>query len=265
VIDVANKYLMQEDAPIGPELWKLLNDALVELAKANLTGRKLLNLVGPLGFGVRQVSLGDEEIDEGVFAPKSLPLYYVHRTFELSMRDIAAFESEKITLDLSSFKKAVLECIEFEEKLIFHGVAQQKGLLNVDEAARVNMNDWSKIGQAAEDVIEAITKLDESGFHGPYLLALSPDRYNKLMRRYESGNQTELEHISMMVKKIYKAPILKNSGVLICDSPMYASLIIGQDLSVGFIGPKEQALEFSVSESLALLVREPKSICVLRG
>jgi hypothetical protein len=46
---------------------------------------------------------------------------------------------------------------------------------------------------------------------------------------------------------------------------MYASLIIGQDLSVGFIGPKEQALEFSVSESLALLVREPKSICVLRG
>ncbi|MDK2923783.1 MAG: hypothetical protein PWQ90_1224, partial [Pseudothermotoga sp.] len=234
---MANRYLMQEDAPISAELWKLLNDVLVDLAKTNLTGRKLLNMIGPLGFGVKQVSLGDEEIDDGVFAPKSLPLYYVHRTFEIPTRDIAAFESEKVTLDLTSFRKAVLECLDFEEKLIFHGLAEQKGLLNLDEAAQVNMGEWSKIGEAAEDVIEAITKLDESGFHGPYLLALSPDRYNRLMRRYESGNQTELEHISMMVKKIYKAPTLKNAGVLICDSPFYASLIVGQDLSIGFIGP----------------------------
>jgi len=262
---MANRYLMQEDAPISAELWKLLNDVMVDLAKTNLTGRKLLNMIGPLGFGVKQVSLGDVKIDEGVFAPKSLPLYYVHRTFELSMRDIAAFESEKVTLDLTSFRKAVLECLEFEEKLIFHGLADQKGLLNLDEAVQLNMSEWSKIGQAAEDVIEAITKLDESGFHGPYLLALSPDRYNKLMRRYESGNQTELEHVSMMVKKIYKAPALKNAGVLICDSPFYASLIVGQDLSIGFIGPKDHMLEFSVSESIALLVREPKSVCVLRG
>lgn len=262
---MANKYLMQEDAPISAEVWNLLNDTLMELAKVNLTGRKILNLVGPLGLGVKQVSLGDEEVGEGVFVSKSLPLYYVHRTFELPVRDIAAFEKEKVTLDLSGFMKAVLECIEFEEKLIFHGVANQKGLLNLEEAAQVSLNDWKEVGQAANDLIEAITKLDEAGFHGPYLLALSPDRYNKLMRRYQSGNQTELEHISAMVKKVYKAPILKNSGVLICDSALYASLILGQDLSIGFIGPKDHTLEFSVSESLALLIREPRSVCVLRG
>lgn len=262
---MANKYLMQEDAPISAEVWNLLNDTLMELAKVNLTGRKILNLVGPLGLGVKQVSLGDEEVGEGVFVSKSLPLYYVHRTFELPVRDIAAFEKEKVTLDLSGFMKAVLECIEFEEKLIFHGVANQKGLLNLEEAAQVSLNDWKEVGQAANDLIEAITKLDEAGFHGPYLLALSPDRYNKLMRRYQSGNQTELEHISAMVKKVYKAPILKNSGVLICDSALYASLILGQDFSIGFIGPKDHTLEFSVSESLALFVREPRSVCVLRG
>lgn len=262
---MANKYLMQEDAPISPEVWKILNDTLLQLAQDNLTGRKLFHLVGPLGLGVKQVSLSDEEIAPGIFVSKTLPLFYIHKTFELSIRDIAAFEKEKVTLDLSNFKKAVLESLELEDKLIFHGLADRKGLLNCDGVNETKMKDWKEIGQAAEDVIEAITKLDEAGFHGPHLLALSPDRYNKLMRRYESGNQTEFEHISMMVKKIYKAPVLKNAGVLISDSPLYISLIVGQDLSIGFVGPKDHALEFSLSESVALLVREPKSVCVLRG
>ncbi|MEN3009033.1 family 1 encapsulin nanocompartment shell protein [Pseudothermotoga sp.] len=262
---MANKYLMQEDAPVSSEVWKLLNEVLLQLAKDNLTGRKLFHLVGPIGLGVKQISLSDEEVNPGVFVSRALPLFYIHKTFELSIRDIAAFEKEKITLDLTGFKKAVLECLELEDKLIFHGLADQKGLLNCDGVIETKMKDWKEIGQAADDVIEAITKLDEVGFHGPYLLALSPDRYNKLMRRYESGNQTELEHISMMVKKVYKAPILKNSGVLICDSPFYVSLIVGQDLSIGFVGPKDHTLEFSLSESVALLVREPKSVCVLRG
>ncbi|WP_041075533.1 family 1 encapsulin nanocompartment shell protein [Thermotoga caldifontis] len=261
---MANRYLMQEEAPISEELWKLLNESMLELAKANLTGRKILNLVGPLGVGVKQVSLADEKLENGVFVSKSLPLYYVHRTFELSVRDIAAFEREKVAIDLSDFTRAVLECVQFEEKLIFHGIADQKGLLSL-AGVEVNLSDWKKVGQAVEDVITAITKLDEAGFHGPYLLALSPDRYNKLFRRYENGNQTEMEHLLTMVKKIYKAPILQNSGVLICDSPLYASLILGQDLSIGFIGPKDHALEFYVSESLTLLVKEPNSICALRG
>jgi hypothetical protein len=35
-------------------------------------------------------------------------------------------------------------------------------------------------------------------------------------------------------------------------------------MSVGFIGPVGENLEFSISESLALLVREPKAICVMK-
>jgi hypothetical protein len=35
-------------------------------------------------------------------------------------------------------------------------------------------------------------------------------------------------------------------------------------MTTGFVGPVGDSLEFSISESLALLVREPASICVLR-
>jgi hypothetical protein len=36
-------------------------------------------------------------------------------------------------------------------------------------------------------------------------------------------------------------------------------------MTIGFIGPVEENLEFSISESLALMIREPRAICVLRS
>jgi hypothetical protein len=35
-------------------------------------------------------------------------------------------------------------------------------------------------------------------------------------------------------------------------------------MAAGFVGPMGDSFEFSVSESLAVLVREPASICVLK-
>ena len=35
------------------------------------------------------------------------------------------------------------------------------------------------------------------------------------------------------------------------------------DMSVGFNGPAGDAFEFSISESLALLIRAPEAVCVL--
>jgi uncharacterized linocin/CFP29 family protein len=43
----------------------------------------------------------------------------------------------------------------------------------------------------------------------------------------------------------------------------YASIVLGQDMTLGYNVPVGENLEFSVSESLALLIREPKAICVL--
>jgi len=53
--------------------------------------------------------------------------------------------------------------------------------------------------------------------------------------------------------------------VLLASGLQYASIAIGQDMVVGFVGPKDGELEFSISESLALRIRQPKSICVLEG
>ncbi len=261
---MANKYLLQEDAPISSEVWQLLNQTLIEVARAHLSARKVLPLKGPLGLGVKQITLSDEMVSDGIFVSKTLPLFFVHKTFSLPVRDLASYEREKVALDLSKFIEVVRDCCQVEDRIVFEGI-NSPGLLNMPGTLTCQMSEWKKVGQAAEDLIKAISTLDEAGFHGPYVVALPTNRYNLLFRRYESGNQTEYEHIKSFVKSIVKAPILKNEAIVFSDSSSYASLIIGQDMSIGFIGPKDEQLEFYVSESLALLVNVPEAFCVMRG
>ncbi|HCZ07103.1 MAG: hypothetical protein PWP37_98 [Thermotogota bacterium] len=258
-----NKFLMREDAPFSQKFWQLIDETVLKVAKSHLTGRKIISVKGPFGLGMKHLSLGEEEIEPGLSAGKVIPLFQIFRSFTLSRRDIASYEKESVQLELGPLVNAIVECCKLEDRVVFHGV-NSHGLINTPGVLSSEINKWDNVGQAVSDIIKAITKLDEAGFHGPYLLALSPDRYNLLFRRYDSGNQTELEHLSMMVKGIYKAPALKNCGLLLNDSDVYTSIILGQDLTVGFIGPVEDRFEFSISETLALLVNEPSSICVLK-
>jgi uncharacterized linocin/CFP29 family protein len=124
---------------------------------------------------------------------------------------------------------------------------------------------WDEVGAAAKGIIEAITRLDEAGFHGPYSLALAPERYNLLFRLYPQGKQSELEHIKTMVTDgIFKTPSLKAGGLLLASKVQCASIVLGQDMSIGFIGPAGAKQEFTISESLALRIRQPQAICVLK-
>jgi len=90
-----------------------------------------------------------------------------------------------------------------------------------------------------------------------------PPSTNILLRRYPQGEGTELDHIrTILGGDVVKAPVLKKGGVLLASGRQYCSLVIGQDMSIGFNGPAGDAFEFSITESLALLIRVPESICV---
>jgi len=62
---------------------------------------------------------------------------------------------------------------------------------------------------------------------------------------------------------VIKAPALKKGGVLLASGRQYCSLVVGQDMNIGYNGPSGDRLEFSVSESLAFLISSPGAICVL--
>ena len=168
--------------------------------------------------------------------------------------------------DLTPAVRAALRVAAEEDRALLYGIdiLNLSGLTNLEGTQDVgeHVAEWGAIGSAADNVIEALTALDVGGFHGPYLLALSPDRYNLLFRRYPQGDSTKLEHVTQMaVGGVIKAPSLAEGGILLAPSPHYAAIVLGQDLHVSYVGPTADMRRVAVSESLALRLA-PGAICV---
>ena len=261
---MANKYLARDDAPFGSDIWDLLDGTMKQAAKSQLVGRRLLDVSGPFGLGLKAVPMQDTETESGLVTSRVLPVFLIQKAFSLGTRDLANYEREGVSLDCGAVAQAAIEAARQEDDLVFNGAPDVPGLLTVEGANSMTLSAWDEVGSAADDVIQAITALDEAGFHGPYSLALAPGRFNLLYRLYPRGKQSELEHIRTMVTQgVFKAPILESGGVLLAATVQCASLILGQDMSIGFIGPAGDRQEFSISESLAVRIQQPQAICVL--
>lgn len=263
---MANKYLAREDAPFEPVVWELLDATMKEVAKSQLVGRRVLDIEGPYGLGLKAVPLPDRETESGLSVSQVLPVLFIQKPFTLGTRDIASYERDGLALNTGPVAEATLACARLEDEIVFRGAPNVPGLLTVEGSNHLPLSSWEEVGMAADDLIQAITRLDNAGFHGPYSLALAPARYNLLFRLYPRGKQSELEHIRMMVGEgVFKAPILESGGVLLAAGVRFASIILGQDMNIGYIGPAGDKQEFSISESLTVCIRQPRAICVLEG
>jgi uncharacterized linocin/CFP29 family protein len=215
-------------------------------------------------MGLKAVPLQDAATESGLTVSQMLPVLLIHKTFTLGARDLASYDRDKLGLDTSAVAETAIACAKLEDELVFQGAPGMPGLLTANGANKMSLSDWAEVGTAANDIIQAVTTLDSAGFHGPYALALAPARYNLLLRRYPRGNVSEIEHVKTMASEgVFKAPNLKDGGVLLASGRQFASIVLGQDMTIGFIGPAGEDLEFSISESLALRIRQPQAIVVL--
>jgi len=263
-----SKYLHREDAPFGPALWQKIDDTVVSAAAAQLSARRILKVEGPYGLGVKVLPLEDGPANEdaSVTIPKVMPLAMLKTEFTLMVRDVAAFEEQNTPLPLNTIAQAAIELAQKEDDFLFNGVKAMRmgGLLDWASKNSIKRSDWAKIGSAVGDVIKAVTALDEAGLHGPYALAVPPAWYNMLFRRYEQGFGTELDHLRQIITDgIVKAPALKDGAVVIATGPQFATIVLGQDMMTTFVGPEPGSYKFIISETLALILRQPKALCLI--
>jgi uncharacterized linocin/CFP29 family protein len=260
-----NRYLGREEAPVGADTWKLLDSTMIEAAKSQLAGRRIIAIEGPFGFGLKVIPLSDCELEEGNSGSTFIPVNEIRSEFILGKRDLASFEKDKLILDMGPVACAAIDCAAKEDQIIFHGMQGSPGLLTADGSSSQTLTKWDKIGTAADQIIESVTKLDDAGFHGPYCMALAPSLYNVLFRRYPQGDGTELDHIRSIISDgVVKSPVLKKGGVILASGRQYMTIVVGQDMAVGYNGPVGDNLDFYVIASLALLIRAPEAICVLK-
>jgi len=270
---MSEQYLHRGDTPFGDSVWEQIDRTVVESAKSQLSGRRLLHTMGPFGLGFKALPLTDTKLAgetvEGVAVTGScaIPLPMLRGDFTLPVRDIAAYEQSGIPMDLGPAVKAALAVARQEDTLIYNGFGPLggTGLLNTPGTRSIKLKQWNEVGAAVEDVISAATELDNAGFHGPYALALPAKSYNFLFRKYPQSEMTELEHIRQIATDgVIKAAGLPGGGVLVDTSGPFANIVLGQDLVTSFVGPAPGEYQFSLLESLTLWLRVPQAVCVLK-
>jgi uncharacterized linocin/CFP29 family protein len=269
-----NDYLQREDAPFGAGVWAKIDETVVGAAASQLTVRRLIEIEGPYGLGLKALTTTDEAVavecdcDSAAIVSLSpaLPVPTITASFALPARDLASFEQTGLPFDLRAAADAALACARQEDDLLLNGLPDYgvPGLLTHPGAASVELKPWAKPGDAFATVLEAVNTLDGNGLHGPYALALAPARYNGLFRLYPDGGPTEMEQLQMLVTGgLIKAPALTDGGVLVAVGKQFVSLVVGQDLATAYMGPLCGDLAFCLRESLVLRVSLPGAICVI--
>lgn len=264
-------HLNREQAPFPISLWERIDSVAVNAATPLLTGRRFLDMEGPFGLGLTSIEVGSDDYcrepgdkDAAAIVSRALSVPMLRKSCRISTRRLAAHLQMDMPLTLTEVEDAAEAVARREEEIIYFGQTDfgLNGLLNSDGRKEVKFGDWSNMETALNNVLSAITSLDDSGFHGPYALALPPEQYNNLFRHYEHTDLLQVEHLkSLCTHGVYKACI--DRPVVIDDHA--GSLILGQDLRVGYSGSDGIHYHLFVCESIALRLDEPSAVCVFTG
>ena len=271
------RYLPREDAPISERVWDMIDGAVLNAAKSQLAGRRILEITGPYGLGYRGIDQGERaagmeaswaDATAALSSAAIQPVPMLSAGFLIPIRDVASAEEHGVRLELSPAVNAAVATARLEDKLIFEGnkALGIPGLLNVAGAAKVKLGDWGDVGTGVDDLVAAVNALSAAGFPGPYAAALAPTLYNALYMRYPDSDLLQMEQAREIVTGgIAKAVSLKSGGVVLATGRYFATIVMGQDMTPAFVGPSGTNYEFVVVESLAPRVIIPETICVLEA
>jgi uncharacterized linocin/CFP29 family protein len=261
--------LNRGQAPFPASIWQAIDDAAAGAARDRLTGRRFLDLEGPFGVGLTAIEVGNDDYcrepgpgEAGAVMGRAIPLPMLRKSFRLSIRRVAAHVDNGQPLDLNPAQQAAEAAADREEELIYRGQPDfgLSGILTIAGRQQVEGGDWSAPDRALQDVLGAATRLDDTGYRGPYALALSPILYNNLFRLYPGSDVLALEHLRRLCTAgIHKAAI--EGGVLV--DTRVGVLILGQDLQAGYSSQDGVHYHLYVSESIVLRIDEPKASCVI--
>lgn len=270
------------EIPLSESEWERLTETVVHTAKHHLVGRRFIEIHGPLGAGVQSIpndifqdvsqgtiDLTGEAHNESHSRRVHLSIPLIYKDFTLNWRDIELARTMNAPLDVSPASNAAQFCAMREDDLIFNGHKEYDlpGLLNVQGRLTHIRRDWSKSGNAFQDIVDATSKLLQSGHSGPYALILSPDLYALLHRVHTGTNVLEIEHIQRLITAgVYQSPMIRDEvGVIVNTGRSNLDLAVGEDFNIAYLGAEQMNHPFRVYETVTIRIKRPASICTLEN
>jgi len=274
--------LDRQSAPLTPEEWARIDEAVVNTARGMLVGRRVIAILGPLGPGVYSmpysvfngksqagVDMVGEKEDMAVEPDKratiNLPILY--KDFKILWRDVEADRHLGIPLDVSTAAVAANFVAVQEDGLIFNGSSElgHEGLFTAAGRLTVPIGSWDKSGTALADAVKAAGALAAAGHYGPFAMVVSPVLFGSMVRVYGNTGMLELDQVKALMSGgvHYSNVISGKKAVVVATGLQNLSLAVGQDMTTGYLGPVNMNHMFRVLETTALLIRRPDAICTI--
>lgn len=275
-------FLKRADAPLTEEQWSQIDKVVIDTARKTLIGRRFIEITGPFDPSVQfttvdiidsgesgacglfgETECGVVKIKERRYAP--LPIIY--KDFKYHWRDIETANKFSTGLDMSIPATASYQVAIAEDKLIFHGDQESGfyGLLNIPGRNTVNLTDWDNPGEAFNNILQAVVKLNENGFYSGFALVLNPKDYAMLHRLYGNSGVLEIEHIRKLFDVgVFTTPVIPQlSAVVIATGVENMDLFVSQDMITAYYNYENMDHYFRVFEIIALRIKRPESVCTI--
>jgi len=264
-------HLLRNKAPISETAWAEIDNEATTSLKELLAARRIVDVTGPHGWTYSSEPTGRvAEIEplNGLDVQARLrqvqPLVELRTPFTLARAELDAMDRGACDADLDPVRFAARRAAMAEDRAVFHGYAPG-GITGLTEASpHESVIISSDYDEYPSFVASATARLKLAGVTGPYAIALGPRCYTGVIEQSEMGGYPVLEHLRL----ILGGPVVFAPGV---DGAVVVSLrggdfelVLGQDLSIGYLDHDRDSVELYIEESLTLKVCSPEAAIYLR-
>lgn len=243
-------------APISKAAWTAIDDEAKTELELILAGRRIVDLVGPLGWDACAVGTGrrkalDEHLVPGVDSAirRSRPLVEIRRYFKLAREELDAIDRGAKDPDLQPVKEAAQVIGSAEDRAIFHGY-KAAGIEGIGQAAAsdalVITSDYERYPSV---VARAVARLRRAGVGGPYAIALGPRCFTGLTETTTESGYPVIQHVERLLDgPIIWAPSIRGAVVASLRGGDF-ELTLGRDFSIGYHSHSDKKVTLYIEES----------------
>jgi uncharacterized linocin/CFP29 family protein len=265
-------HLNRELAPIDAGAWEEIEDEARRALKHFLTARKLVDFDGPHGWERSALGLGrvaridDPPVADDVESRLRLvqPLVEFRTPFTLDRDEIDSVPRGAPDADWDPVVDAARRAALAEDRMVFTGYAAAgvRGIVETSTHEPITINE--DYDRYPNHVALAVETLKRSGVAGPYAIALGPRCYTGVIESTQHGGFPVLEHLRLIAEgPVVWAPAV-NGAVVLSQRGGDFEMVVGQDLSIGYLGHDREGVTLYLEESVTFRAAGPEAAIALR-
>ena len=257
-------------APITLEAWNEIDLQATRSLTALLSGRKVVDVTGPMGNDFPGVPEGrltfpEKQEEKGL----KYGIYRIHHLvetrvpFELEIAELDNVVRGAKDVDLSPLENAAKKIALFEERAVYHGLEDA----NIQGLQICTGSGCPTIGKKPEELLEAIaegiTMFTERSIEGPYSFVVGPKVWSRLSAHYQ-GYPVKMQAENLLGGTVILSPYLTGEhaeeAFLVSTRGGELELILGQDLAIGYDSHTSSAVNLYFSESFTFRILEQDAV-----